>query len=143
MKRCPRCDKTKPLEEFYKRHTTGGVQPYCISCTKERNKKYVRTDAKRANLRKRRDACRRRVIAKYGGVCTCCGEDEYAFLVMDHVDGGGTQDRGKSPHTVYARLDREPVSPDYQVHCANCNMAKERKEGCPHAERTASTKATA
>ena len=35
MKRCTRCEKHKPLEEFYRdRSRTDGRRPYCIDCDK-------------------------------------------------------------------------------------------------------------
>ena len=72
-------------------------------------------------------------IVKYGGACVCCGETELAFLVLDHVNGGGTKARGSYAYTEYARILREPIDrARVQVLCANCNMAKERLEGCPH-----------
>jgi hypothetical protein len=73
----------------------------------------------------------------YGGQCVCCGEAELAFLVMDHVNGGGSRARGTSTYTEWRRMLREYPSSEYQVLCANCNMAKERKEGCPHQQSVA------
>jgi hypothetical protein len=91
---------------------------------RERKKDYVR---------QYRNSVRMNVIIKYGGRCNCCGEDELAFLVIDHVKGGGTADRGSYAYAVYSRLWREPINrEETQVLCANCNMAKERQGGCPH-----------
>lgn len=74
-------------------------------------------------------------IDKYGGVCTCCGESEKAFLCFDHVDGGGRAERStRKTHGVgwYRELVSMPQRTDLQVLCANCNLAKERASGCPH-----------
>ena len=62
MKHCPRCDKTKPLSEFYSKRLTSGkvsVRSYCKGCGRkerdawrksstkdnERNKAYNKTNA--------------------------------------------------------------------------------------------------
>lgn len=81
------------------------------------------------------------VFAAYGGRCTCCGEDEDAFLVLDHVDGGGRKHREtineEHPHKAtgqafYRWCRDNDYPPIVQVLCANCNTAKERAGGCPH-----------
>lgn len=74
-------------------------------------------------------------IEAYGGKCACCGETELAFLCIDHVDGGGTLHRqavGRGSWLVYADIKKRGFPPGFQVLCANCNMAKELPEGCPH-----------
>lgn len=81
-------------------------------------------------------------FAAYGGRCACCGLDEWEFLVIDHVDGGGrihrleigggVEKRGVGAG-MYLWLKRSGYPSGFQVLCANCNMAKERAGGCPHA----------
>jgi hypothetical protein len=84
---------------------------------------------------------RKEVIEGYGGECVCCGENEYAFLVFDHVDGGGTHERmakyggkrGRTSPTWLLELKKDGYPPHIQVLCANCNMAKTYATGgCPH-----------
>jgi hypothetical protein len=74
------------------------------------------------------------VIEAYGGRCVCCGEDTPEFLVFDHVDGGGNADRERlrSGNAQIASLIEQGYPKTMQLLCANCNMAKERPEGCPH-----------
>lgn len=83
------------------------------------------------------------VLETYGGECACCGEAEEAFLVIDHVDGGGnahreeikpsaTKGRGGGGIVLYKWLIANDFPPGFQVLCANCNMAKDRPGGCPH-----------
>lgn len=82
-------------------------------------------------------AIRREVIEHYGGKCQCCGEDTYEFLVFDHIHDDGAQhrkDTNISGGAILARwLKRNGFPEDIvQVLCANCNMAKEFNECCPH-----------
>lgn len=78
------------------------------------------------------------VLAKYGGVCTCCGETREAFLTIDHVNRDGAAERRElygtqsgSSYSFYLKLKREPRSNRYQVLCYNCNHASYHGV-CPH-----------
>lgn len=74
------------------------------------------------------------VLSNYGGKCACCGESEFDFLQIDHVNGGGNAHRKTvSTRQIYQFLRKNGYpKDDYQLLCANCNMAKERPNGCPH-----------
>lgn len=72
------------------------------------------------------------VLRAYGGCCQCCGEDEEAFLVIDHINGGGTQHLTALGSKLYRWLIKNNLPEGFQVLCANCNMAKQRPGGCPH-----------
>jgi hypothetical protein len=96
-----------------------------------------------AALRRERYSARLREAAftAYGGACACCGEGHWEFLVIDHIDGGGRAHRaeirpdhpsGAGGMYFYRWLKQNDYPPGFQVLCANCNMAKERKTGCPH-----------
>lgn len=85
------------------------------------------------NHQNHRRRLREEVISKYGGLCACCGETEIKFLCIDHVNGGGNEERRNTKaSSFYYRLKRDPVSPDYQVLCHNCNFAKTAYGKCPH-----------
>lgn len=88
------------------------------------------------NQRRRLAGLRLRVFNKYGGVCSCCGEGEYKFLGIDHINGGGRKEREElSCYGVYRKLDKSPELLDgYRVLCHNCNMAIGFYGACPHAE---------
>lgn len=95
-----------------------------------------------AYMRERHQKNRAEVLDAYGGKCACCGESEPAFLCMDHIDGGGnahrkeqTGNRRGSATTIYYWLKRNGYPEGFQILCANCNMAKERPQGCPHQRR--------
>lgn len=86
-------------------------------------------------------------LAAYGGKCACCGEDEEAFLVLDHVEDNGAEHRrslgydakrsGAGIHT-YRALRKAGWPEGMQVLCANCNTAKVRGT-CPHQAVTENT----
>lgn len=69
--------------------------------------------------------------------CVCCGEREIAFLVIDHIRGGGNDDRkirGEGTAFIIS-LIKEGFPPGFQVLCYNCNMAKHTEGRCPHNRR--------
>jgi hypothetical protein len=81
-------------------------------------------------------------IQMYGGVCTCCGEERIEFLSIDHIQGGGTQERKQiRGNSFYRELLKQPVRDDLRVLCYNCNMAIGFYGYCPHErERNGTTK---
>ena len=91
-------------------------------------------DKVNAGERRRNAAEKLKILAAYGRFCVCCGEDEPVFLSLDHVHGGGRQDRaGKAIGTqFYRKLRREGFPPGFQILCFNCNAAKRTKSVCPH-----------
>lgn len=88
----------------------------------------------KTNSRDWRRRLRLAALLIYGGKCQCCNEDREAFLQIDHVNGDGANHRRNmgSSAKVYKWLKDHSYPSGFQVLCANCNMAKERAEGCPH-----------
>lgn len=129
------CKATKPVEDFpldgrpgrlLKR---GGRAHNCLECHRKVNNGYTFK--------------RRIAVLKYYSAgtmrCACCGEGQYEFLGIDHVNGGGGQHR-KDPKMrgvhFYRWLVREGFPEGYQVLCHNCNMAKGFYGMCPHEMQT-------
>jgi hypothetical protein len=109
-----------------KPHNANGM---CKSC-------YYKTDEQHQAQKIHRYKVRKRALVAYGGKypkCACCGESEETFLVIDHINGCGTErrrvERAGSPLYIYLASNYYP--PGYQVLCHNCNMAKEWGI-CPH-----------
>lgn len=82
---------------------------------------------------------RKEVLNKYGAKCACCGESNWAFLVIDHVNNDGHKERRElygsqsgSSHSFFLKLRREPIRQDLQVLCWSCNAAKALYGCCPH-----------
>lgn len=77
-------------------------------------------------------------ITHYGGRCACCGEEEYAFLCLDHHGGGGNQHRKSvTASALPAWLRRNGYPSGFRVLCHNCNFATANGKECPHAARRA------
>lgn len=111
---CGGCQIWKELSEF----------PFKGKCRTCRNEWYVEYRAKRKKL----------VFDHYGNECVCCGETEPVFLSLDHVDGGGNQERTNkrtSPYTYETAL-KEGLPERFQILCFNCNWAKHAVGICPH-----------
>lgn len=79
------------------------------------------------------------LIEHYGGKCACCGESNYKFLCIDHIDGGGNKERFSSgihsshDHIIFLKKNNYP---NYiQILCYNCNMAKHHYGVCPHVDK--------
>lgn len=64
--------------------------------------------------------------------CACCGERELIFLVIDHINGGGSKHRKSiNASNVYTWLKARGYPDGFRVLCANCNFAV-RMGPCPH-----------
>ena len=98
----------------------------------------------RAKGQARQQALRRRVLDAYGGNCACCGESEFAFLALDHIQGDGCFIRNFSTKSGYslwrdleiAHLAEGVWPPGFQVLCQNCNWAWTSQGICPHEQAT-------
>jgi hypothetical protein len=156
VKTCKDCGTKKPLTEFRHRKNHYGVMVPIARCRpcepayekrlrdntpqRERTLAYRREyhrkngDQIRARNAAWRWERRLKVLAAYGGKCVCCGESTPEFLVLDHINGGGTAERKQlgNGNEIIAQLIREGYPETMQILCANCNMAKERPGGCPH-----------
>lgn len=74
------------------------------------------------------------IIKHYGGKCICCGECRLAFLTMDHIKGGGLEERRRERASLYTIIKRRELpTNEYQVMCFNCNLGRQYNKGiCPH-----------
>jgi hypothetical protein len=78
---------------------------------------------------------RRAALSAYGGACVCCGESQWEFLAIDHMNGGGNKHRDEvgrgAAFFVWLRKAGYPKE-GFQVLCHNCNQAKQYSKVCPH-----------
>ena len=89
-----------------------------------------------ASTRKRR----RRILEHYSegeARCSCCGETEYKFLSLDHINDDGHVFQGTASHAknLYYWVERHGYPPILQVLCHNCNACKKNYGTCPHTRR--------
>lgn len=141
---CRVCHEEKPINKFDKvsNNTYGGYRrKICRQCWWASRSEEQR-EAKREIKRRSEQKLRSETFEAYGNKCTCCGESEPAFLVIDHIGDNGADHRREmrptAPKTwagkaIYSWLRQNNWPEGFQILCANCNMAKARKEGCPHA----------
>ncbi len=163
MKTCEDCKQSKSPSEFYRCSAyPSGLDMYCKSCKKARNRDYYRRNHEKAlndarawralnpdygkkyhwrNRDVRLKAGKDRyklvkglVLQRYGGKCACCGEREVAFLALDHIFNDGSAHRLKTKQTSMWRLVWKDGCPkSFQILCMNCNWGKYANGGtCPH-----------
>lgn len=65
--------------------------------------------------------------------CECCGEKTYAFLTIDHIDGGGCKHRKKlkTAH-IFRWILKNNFPTGFRVLCHNCNSSFGYYGYCPH-----------
>ena len=135
-KRCGRCHKVLPIEEFkltpVKRNLSTGETAnyvyrfsYCRTCFNER----VLVAAKQ-----RRRLAKEQGIEHYGSVCSCCGLKDKRFLTIDHINGRDKTVRRQTGQMEWERLRNLGWPSDIQLLCFNCNCAKGVYGICPHQE---------
>lgn len=98
-------------------------------------------EMKRKNMAKRRARVRYLIIGFYShGTyrCACCGESQFDFLTLDHINGGGGREmiqlfgRRQASSPFYFWLARNGFPSGYQILCLNCNMSKGKHGVCAH-----------
>lgn len=70
---------------------------------------------------------RRKVIDHFGGKCVKCGFTDWRALQIDHINGGGREDRlnyRSCPIKYHSKLLTVEPGIDFQLLCANCNQIK-------------------
>jgi len=85
--------------------------------------------------RVKRAALRSEMIAAYGSACACCGEAQYEFLTIEHMnrDGGRHRKQVGGNAGVWLDLKRRGWPKDgYAVMCMNCNWGRRFTGRCPH-----------
>ncbi len=99
-----------------------GTGELCSTCSPVQNSRVKRYRAR----------IRAQVLQAYGSCCACCGETIDAFLTLDHIDGGGSEE--STGGYAYRRAIREGFPDSFQLLCFNCNIGREKNENrlCPH-----------
>lgn len=149
---CTKCGEVKPVATgFYpSAGYADGYTRQCIECKnayrvaryrtnpgpeREREREWAAAHPERKSSQTRRD--RWAALVHYSGptpYCACCGEEELAFLALDHIDGGGAQQRKKfGGGGFYAWLKRTGFQENLRVLCHNCNQGRRiTGDKCPH-----------
>lgn len=90
--------------------------------------------------RYRRRRQRIHIIHKYGNMCKCCGESNWAFLEFDHVNNDGNVHRKNlKSKNIIPWIIANNCPDTIQLLCSNCNKAKGLYGSCPHVAEKQST----
>lgn len=92
-------------------------------------------EEQRANARERSFLIRKMVLTHYSNgklECECCGETIYEYLTLNHIHGGGVQERKNINPSLSRTLIKRNYPLGYNVLCYNCNCADAFAKGCPH-----------
>lgn len=120
IKECKNCKSQGPFNK--NRQHKDGLDFYCTIC-------------KRAKDRLIYQKWRQKTLDLLGGKCVHCGFSDPRALQVDHINGGGRQERlsfpGKSPNVnkLYQLVAADVNRDKYQLLCANCNVIKRIENG--------------
>lgn len=136
QKTCTRCGTLKKIGAFgirgrYRTH----IHSWCKNCCVIYQMEYRLRNKRRLSRQKieyTRNA-KREGLKEYGGKCSCCGEERYQFLTLDHINGRDKAVVRETGTRAWARLRCLGWPKDgYQILCFNCNCAKGIYGECPH-----------
>ena len=101
-----------------------------------RNKKLIRQ-----RVRVYTENLRNKVVSYYSkgtNSCACCGEKEYNFLTLDHINNDGAEHKRflktRSTRNIYIWIIKNNFPPIFQILCFNCNCGRYYRTNnvCPH-----------
>ena len=136
---CWKCGSSDRKEGYAVCEDCLGLQRKYEAASKAHNPELYKNRHLRRDNRADNRRLKQAVMDIYGGKCACCGEAEITFLTIDHVYGGGKQDRAsRSAKNIYPEIRRLGHREDkYQVLCFNCNSGLYLHGGtCPHSTKT-------
>jgi len=108
-KYCPRCEETKPTDEFYQRRGKEGGSVYCKTCTGNQSLE-------------RQRGLKQKAITYKGGVCQECGYHKCNGALEFHHLNPSEKDFSISHLKNYAFNDKIKLELDKCILvCANCH----------------------
>lgn len=147
---CSKCERLLPYNLFYRdKKGKHGYSYLCKDCIRARERTPEWITKRKEYLKRHRTGETYKKILKYkqewrrelkerayesmGGKCSRCGFDDPRALQVDHVSGGGSQDKTQHNRELYYRNIIKNNNGKYQLLCANCNWIKrwEKKESKP------------
>lgn len=142
---CPQCESFHPLDSFY--GPSERKYDWCVPCVAKDRRRRYETNAEamkqysKVATKRRNVELRLKALTAYGLKCRCCGEAEIKFLVIDHINGGGSAHRKSlgissgGGSTFYLWLEKNNYPRGFRTLCHNCNMASSLYGRCPHRTR--------
>lgn len=113
----------------------GKYQLLCWNCN---HLKFLESSPRTCNqyVERYKEKARKEAFAKFGRSCFCCGSNDERILSLDHVGGGGSQQRKtlkKTGASFYRWAIKNMDSCEIRVACLNCNCGRHFHGGrCPH-----------
>jgi hypothetical protein len=110
----------------------------CKACGQHRSKLYEQRNKEKvlAKYTRIRRANRLKVLQHYSKsetpFCSCCNEVLIEFLVLDHIQGGGSEHRREVGPHMYEWAINNNFPDMFRVLCNNCNMSFGVYGYCPH-----------
>jgi hypothetical protein len=136
MPLCGSCKVEKDDSSFHKSSRTGGVQLYCKSCRKHKDKAYWAKRAKNVEAMKAKAVYARALrdkVRKYlwdylsCHPCVDCGNANILCLQFDHVRGEKAFSISQKAFAVSFDSLQEEIA-KCEVRCANCHAIKTAKQ---------------
>jgi hypothetical protein len=132
--------KSKEKERTYKKAYYRAYYHANAEKLKAYQKTYRQANAEKIKARRQAygQKLKETILSHYsGGVpkCACCGEQNMAFLSVDHVEGGGNKqmcELKRRGNSFYRWLVNNGYPSGYRVLCINCNSALGFRGHCPH-----------
>lgn len=97
------------------------------TCSPECSKKLYNITRQKLHKKLSKET-KEKVFDHYGNNCSCCGESHIKFLCIDHIGGGGKEDKRKIGSTLRGRyywIIKNNFPVDLQILCYNCNSQKQ------------------
>lgn len=143
-KSCSGCKEFKPFVEFPKNKAVKcGLGNLCKVCNHKRVNEWIAKQDQESFKRRRCEISVKHVealkfdVMSHYGPCYCCGEDQLAFLTIDHINGGGNKHKKEIDRygfRFYKWIKDNNYPNDLRSACMNCNMATRFGKVCPHKE---------
>ncbi len=135
--RCVKCEKRKRKRHYQKNRETSVRRKEawrqanldsCRAVRKAWSRKPENKEKRKVYDKTRREDRRIRILIHYSSdppLCALCEESADRFLVLDHPEGGGTEQRRKvgSGDKYYKWIAKNNFPEDLRVLCHNCNCA--------------------
>jgi predicted HNH restriction endonuclease len=117
-----RDERLKKMRDYYQSHKKEMSERQKRTMQKPENKEKARKWHRERDRKNRQD-----LIKLYGGKCCNCGFSDWRALQIDHINGGGGEERKECSTYQYKKRLLTANGNKYQLLCANCNKIKQHE----------------
>jgi hypothetical protein len=119
-----------PLQEYKHKYYLENKEKILAHINKYRKEHPEKIIIKPGYFSKYWEEVREKFFSIYGDTCSCCGETNHTFLVLDHLNGSNRRIKDKRKSYLDAIKNYDPN--EYRTLCHNCNQATIGGRICPH-----------